>query len=223
MSDPTKLRYSDWPPGEALGLRRLAHDLMTPITVLMGNLQLFMMRKDLPTPVSAKVEDLYKQTQNLMRMIQEAQKHAYDTAWTGESGPIWERWVEGNEVASSSLTRNGASIIITDPKCSAVWVGEPEAWSEWFGSFFAMISNKLERSGKIELSSHGNGWSVKASPVNSETENFTEWKELLTGESEAPHLTGYRRYRELLFLNECTPVAVLKDKVLTMEFVKKGE
>ncbi len=218
MIEPTNLNYSDWPPGEALGLRRLAHDLMTPITVLMGNLQLFLMRKDLPPPVAAKIEDLYKQAQHLMKMVQDSSQHAYDTVWSGTSGSIAERWEAGKEVASSVLTRAGVAVDIMQPTPTVIWNGEPEAWREWMGSVFASVANRMERGGKIELSATDRGWKLTASHLNLESNNFPEWLASLRAEQSDINLAGYRRYCELLVINSCIPQVNLEGKNLTIEY-----
>jgi hypothetical protein len=218
MESNTSLSYNDWPPGEALAIRRFAHDMMTPLTVIMGNLQLFGMRKDLPAPVEAKIKDLFNQAQNLSKLVQEVQKHAYELAWSGKSGPLNERWNEGIAVASSVLSRTSIQVEILEPPYTEEWKGEPEAWRGWFGSLLAAIATRLEHGGYIQLSSVENGWRIVTGPFakSSFLEPFLHAMETLDS-YDLP--TGIVRYHSLLISNKCKPKIEYNDTTMTATYL----
>ncbi|MCX7835839.1 MAG: hypothetical protein N2450_07200 [bacterium] len=177
MSDT--ISYNQWPPGSALVIRRLAHDLMAPLTVLAGNLQLFALRNDLPEGMHQKIDELYEQTNVLVNLIRKTSSYAGEKAWTKNSGEIWERFQEGGYFAGSILARNGVQLEIIEPKCTLSLIGETQFWTEWFASLLASMAAFMEPHSTISLKDALNGFQLIASNVNVSIPLFEDWKSLI--------------------------------------------
>ncbi|MDK9698974.1 MAG: hypothetical protein OEM52_02320 [bacterium] len=216
--ETSPLIYQDWPPGSALGMRRHAHDLMTPLTVIMGNLQLFGMRKDLPPQVEAKVNDLFNQAKNLLKMIQEIQRQGHEQVYGPESGKLYDRMKEGVDTAGSELTRSTVKVELQEPFCQDVWLGEAQVWREWFGSLFASLAGRLQIGGRIYVSCIEGGWQLQAKSLNTATDKLDYWLAVLERPMSEKEIIGVQIYHAMLALNRCVPVVTRDGETLTVEY-----
>lgn len=221
MSD--LISYSQWPPGSALVIRRMAHDLMAPLTVLAGNLQLFALRDDLPDGMHTKINELYEQTNVLVNLIRKTTSYAGEKVWSGDSGELWQRFQEGAYFAGSVLAKNGIHTKESEPKCTFTLKGEPQFWSEWFASLLASIGTIMEPQGEIILKNLQNGFQLIVLPVDKNKNNFDEWIHMIASPELLNQNPAIRIYALGLMLSQLECKFQLNENMLFLNYVPKND
>lgn len=214
------ISYTYFPPGSALLLRRLAHDLMGPLTVLAGNLQLFALRNDLPDTVIEKVEELYEQTNVLVNLIRKSSSYAGEKNWSGDSGNLQERFEDGAFFAGSVLARNGIQTQVTGMGVPKTFQGEPQLWTEWFAALLASIATFMEPRGKINLSAIEKGFRLQASPIQLSNPIQEEWISALKQPSITHSNPAVRYYAIVLLLNQIKCDSERQNDTLILNFTQ---